>query len=376
MQLERKLFIELYREDNVKRRYSNYDEIKIRVKSGIEGSMMKEGLAKDYKPKPDDVLYFIPGCSVPRFKLKDKFKTTIKPSNATVAFVSSSTEVSNENMLCVQRNLYKINGQNVLNYIKSIHGHNSNKALKFASLLLNYGDEIYIHEDEWYRLKYYRDNKYPGSETFYAYMKRTTGIQHLSEEECGRLDSEYNGVRFYYKGATSKIADLNCPIYHQDEIIKYLNDSQMVIDEQQYNQLRMMGNSSDEENIILVMELMANCDYEKSFIYLLLLLKEFNSQIQDRKEFQHVNFKAMLSFLGMDPRRFNTQTEDINHYMMIMKKYNKFTRSNIQRLTQFFTHTKLDNNTWTYGPILKKSANDQLDEEDETNVEFINKQTV
>jgi hypothetical protein len=379
MQLERKIFIELYHYGEYKtRRYGPYTEIKFKIKEGTEGGKnMKDKLDTGYVPKPDDVLYFVPGCSVPRFKLKDRFKTTIKPSNATVAFVSSNSETSNENMLCMHRGLNKIDGNKIARFIEYIYGANSNKAMQLKSLMMNYGTEVYMNEDQFYTMQYYSitlpDNSIKVRYHDFA-SNNFTKENYATMEDKGRLDD--GSFSFYYKGSNSKMGELNCPIYHQDEILKYINEQQPVIDQKQYEQLRLMANSSDEENIILVMELMANCDYKKSFIYLLLLLKEFNSDIQARKEFNHVNFKAMLSFLGMDPRRFNYQVEDINHYMLMMKKYKEFTRSNIQRLTQFFTGTKMDNSTWTFGPILKKDAEDQLDDENENSVEFINNQTV
>jgi hypothetical protein len=376
MELERKIFLELYKDGEPKTsRYGYYDEIKIKVKEGIVGGEnMKHNLAKDYVPKDDDVLYFIPGCSVPRFKLKDRFKTTIKPSNATVAFVSSNTETSNENMLCMHRDLRKIDGNIIIQYIKYVYGINSNKAVQFKSLMLNYGNEIFMNDNHWYGLLWYGMKLQNTRDRMYDFLVNKLGTASISDRERGKLSDKK--FTFYYKGSNSRIKDLNCPIYHQDEILKYINEEQPVLDEKQYNQLRLMANSSDEENIILVMELMANCNYEKSLIYLLLLLKEFHSDIQSKKEFNHVNFKAMLSFLEIDPRRFNDQVQGINHYMLMMKKYKEFTRSNIQRLTQFFTGTKMNNSTWTFGPILKKDAEDQLDDENENSIEFINKQTV
>jgi len=379
MQLERKIFIELYYQGEYKtRRYGPYDEIKFKIKEGIEGGKnMKNKLDTGYVPKPDDVLYFVPGCSVPRFKLKDRFKTTIKPSNATVAFVSSSSETSNENMLCMHRDLNKLDGNKIARFIEYIYGSNSNKAMQLKSLMMNYGTEVYMNDDQFYAMQYYTiilaDNSVKVRYHDFACNNFTTE-NYASMEHKGRLDD--GSFSFYYKGSNSMLDELNCPIYHQDEILKYINEQQPVIDQKQYEQLRLMANSSDEENIILVMELMANCNYQKSFIYLLLLLKEFNSQIQVRKEFNHVNFKAMLSFLGMDPRRFNYQVEDINHYMLMMKKHKEFTRINIQKLTQLFIGSHINNSTWGSGPVLKKDAEDQLDNENENNINFISNQTV
>ena len=138
----------------------------------------------------------------------------------------------------------------------------------------------------------------------------------------------------------------------------------MVIDEQKYAELRLMANSSDAENIILVMELISNANFEKSFVYLLLLLKEFNSQIKARrKEIGHVNFKALLNFLDLDEK--SLVNIDIEMLMTGMKKHKQFTRPNVQRISQFFA-TNLaafpETDHFTSGPVLKAEAESLLDD--------------
>jgi cellulose synthase/poly-beta-1,6-N-acetylglucosamine synthase-like glycosyltransferase len=63
-----------------------------------------------------------------------------------------------------------------------------------------------------------------------------------------------------------------------DEILKQTN-KELILDEDIYNSLRDMLSSKNYENHKIAKELIANCDFEKSKIYLLLLLHEFNSSL-------------------------------------------------------------------------------------------------
>jgi len=67
-------------------------------------------------------------------------------------------------------------------------------------------------------------------------------------------------------------------IGEDDEILKQTN-KELIIDEYIYNSLRDMLSSRSYENHKIAKELIANCDFEKSKIYLLLLLHEFNRSL-------------------------------------------------------------------------------------------------
>ena len=119
------------------------------------------------------------------------------------------------------------------------------------------------------------------------------------------------------------------------------------------------------------MELMANANYKKSFVYLLLLLKEFKTEISARhKEISHVNFKALLNFLDLDEKKMSYIT--IEQLTAGMKKHKQFTRSNVQRVTQFFaagqnpeqhSDNGITNTThFTTGPVLRQDMEHELDD--------------
>ena len=56
-----------------------YDNINIQIRNGITDQIMKNHAEKDWTPAKGDRVYFFPGCTVPRFKVRAKYNTTIKP---------------------------------------------------------------------------------------------------------------------------------------------------------------------------------------------------------------------------------------------------------------------------------------------------------
>ncbi len=63
-----------------------------------------------------------------------------------------------------------------------------------------------------------------------------------------------------------------------------------------------MFKSSDKDNHIMAMEIMANSNYVESALYLLLLLEEYGHRIADCNTKNHVNFKSMVSYFGLRVR--------------------------------------------------------------------------
>jgi len=356
-------------------KYRPYEKISIKIKNGITNLMLKEELTDNWVPDKKDRLYFFPGCAVPRFKVREKFNTTIKPEYATAAFISSSGLKASDTMFDVVNQAVLVDGDFLSNWLEFVYGDKHHFVIKFKSLLINCEDDVVVDKLTLYKFKY----GCPSDATYdpqgmSSWRRNAHGESTLNVPQSEELS-------FYSPVVNSVLDKLDCPIYSQDAIIKLLNEDNIVINEKKYNELRVMANSSDAENIILVMELMANVNYKKSFVYLLLLLKEFKTQISARhKEISHVNFKALLNFLDLDERKMSHIT--IEQLTAGMKKHKQFTRANVQRVTQYFaagqepgTHQDngiTDTTHFTTGPVLRKEMEDQLDDyaiEDDVEIE-------
>ena len=66
-----------------------------------------------------------------------------------------------------------------------------------------------------------------------------------------------------------------------------------------------MFESSDDDNHVLAMEIMANSHYENSILYLLMLISEFHYTISNTHTKNHVNFKSMLAYFNWVPRNIS-----------------------------------------------------------------------
>ena len=344
---------------DVQRKHGPYSKINIRIKNGITSEDLSNEMNDDWTPDPKDRLYFFPGCAVPRWKVRDKYSTTIKPEYATAAFISSGGLKSSDDMFDAIPSAVLVDGDYIADWFVGIYGKDHHLVIKYKSLLLNCEDQVVVSNDVLYKLKF----GCPNDAVYPANIRKHRQRRH-GEDEYSVVIPSSEPLSFYSPVFDSSLNKLKCPIYSQDAIIKLLNEDNMVIDEQKYAELRLMANSSDAENIILVMELISNANFEKSFVYLLLLLKEFNSQIKARrKEIGHVNFKALLNFLDLDEK--SLVNIDIEMLMTGMKKHKQFTRPNVQRISQFFaTHLAAfpETDHFTSGPVLKPEAESLLDD--------------
>jgi len=337
---------------NANGKYTNYPSISIKVKTGILAEDLKLQLENNrWTPDDKDRLYFFPGCSVPRFKIKDRFNTTIKPEYATAAFISANDLKTSENMFTVHSQMYKRSLESTISWFNRIYGSEHHLSIKLKSLALNVQDDVLFHEDDSYQLNYKcpDDALYPN--TFKDWM-----------HSCGNNSINHDNTRFYQIQPDHQLSKITCPIYLQDEIIKLLNDKQTVIDEKMYRELNMMLDSSDSGNIILAMELMANANFKESFVHLFFLLKKHSRKIgKQKKEVNHVNFKSLLTFMGLTEKTMCNI--DIESILTQLKKHKQFTRRNVQQISSLFSGNGYDTTHFTTGPVLRIEHESILDDE-------------
>jgi len=101
-------------------------------------------------------------------------------------------------------------------------------------------------------------------------------------------------------------------IIEQNGLLEVINgDDCTTIDEDTYQNLRNMFNSSDSDNHLMAMEIMSNCNYKDSMLYLALLFyHHYDSQMYYVKAKNHVNFKSLKNYMGID-RHFHTHVDGV-----------------------------------------------------------------
>jgi len=254
----------------------------------------------DYVPTKGDKLYFLPGVNIPRVKMKD---LTIQYGIKSVRNIDDATHI--------------------------FAGRNTGPKIMDHSWLYRMPTETFreIFEatcdnmDEYYSenikeaLEYYQEDVILFSyETASGIRNSENKILEAAIDDIA-LKSARNSHTAYlvnsdYKAYFPAILSLN--IYDESKLLKYINgDDAVVIDSVMFGQLSDMFKSSDNDNHILAMEIMANCNYIDSLLYIEFLFKDYSSQMSNCHTKNHVNFKSLISFLGKNKNYMSTSIDEV-----------------------------------------------------------------
>ena len=338
------------------------EDISINIKKGFLKRDIIDAfnVQNTWTPKSNEKCYFLPGCTVPRFKVREKHSCTIKPEYATSVFMNIKHLDESDNTWSIIDDLCRVPKQIMIDFIEFAYGPTHVHTVKLKALTKNYED-VYMPANTCSSL---------WTETPDITGKKGKGLKDFRPEGMEAIDSNryyhyayFEEAKLYVPYKENIIDKITCDFYSQDELINQVNKGNVVIDGQKYIELCAMADSSDEENLILVMEIMANCDIQKSFIYLLLLLHKFGSQFYYTKEINHVNFKGLLSFLGIAKREIQ-YTIPLETFTETMKTHNQFNRINVITLTQLYAGSDYYPSThFENGPVLKQDVIKDMDDD-------------
>ena len=269
---------------------SDCDKIRgldVNIIEGLGDSLDTFVNSKGYVPTKGDTIYLLPGVNIPRMKLKDLalnlgIRVVRDPAKATVVFSGKSSVGK-----VTTSTWYYFADANII--------------LENVNKLCN--DIYYI-------------DKLEVAISSTGAERVCSGWSDMRNTLCnGNMDiyeSQYfYGIEPEYQETYDAIQGK--PIYCESELITNINgDDSTIIDYDVYKQLKSMFQSTDNDNHILAMEIMANSHYEKSVLYLLMLIADFNGIISNTHTKNHVNFKSMLAYFNWIPRNVCHQdSEDI-----------------------------------------------------------------
>jgi hypothetical protein len=251
---------------------------------------------KDYIPTKGDKLYFLPGVNIPRVKLKD---LTLEHGIKSVRDIDQATHV-----FC---------GKNTKDKLVTSHWYYSMDTELLREIVDNSED---IMDD------YYRENLrqalefYTESEVVVEYNSastmRNSGLQVLDKIDGPvlRNSSVYYTVDEAHKDLFPGILSLD--LYNESKLLKYINGvDAATIDDTMFLQISDMFKSSDQDNHILAMEIMANCNYIDSLLYIEMLFERYANRMSNCHTKNHVNFKSLISFLGKDKSYMHTTIDNV-----------------------------------------------------------------
>ena len=284
---------------------NTHDNVVITIDSRI-GSFNSDFIlplsTAEYVPQKGDKVYFLPGVNVPRVKFKEialeyGIRTVRNPNEADVFFGNKSTT----DKITDSKWVYKVETKYLINAL-------DNNLLQL--------DECYIDKLKT-ALEFYT-NEFIGTDHPFA-----MAIAENAETSQLRIHTISDDFIQLSQALEGKV------IYEESTIIDKLNGQDAsIIDAAMFNQLSTMFQSTDEDNHVLAMEIIANCKYSASLPYMLLLFKDFSGQMYNSHTRNHVNFKSLVGWLNGSVLQRNT----LDDLCDILKDKGQFVPKNLDIL--------------------------------------------
>jgi len=271
----------------------------------------------EYIPMKGDKLYFLPGVNIPRIKLKDlatKFgiRTVRDINEATIIFGSSKTK----DKMTGSSWKYKIPTTLVQLFFETYKNDMDDYQFSKIDNALEFYTEEYILTD-WSTARNFTDTDCP---QFNSYSLQPAYIDYVNNKKSSSeyvYDITTDYLNLFKSIQGKEIIDESC-------LLDQLNgDDAIIIDADMFTQLSTMFNSSDDDNHILAMEILANSKYKESLLYIEMLFKDYSYKIGNCHTKNHVNFKSLLSYLGKANRYIDTSLDNIMESLISKKVLTK-----------------------------------------------------
>ena len=244
-----------------------------------------------YNPVKGDKIYFLPAVNVPRIKFK----------NVCVEYgVKNIRDIEQANVIFgSKKSLYEMTDSHWKYKCPT------KDFLAFFELVKDKMDDYDIEKTET-ALEFYTNEfvamDYQLAECIQNHM------DHIDEYDL--YSHKMVIVKDQYKELFLNILDKE--VLDESSVINVLNGEDATeIDKVMFEHISDMFNSSDTDNHVLAMEIMANSKYTESLIYLELLFYKYSNAIYNTHTKNHVNFKSLISYLGKDKNYLNTSIDDV-----------------------------------------------------------------
>lgn len=265
-----------------------------------------------------DKIFFHKGCNVLREKVRDYtnrngISVTVKRENANIEFVSYKT--LNCYLDTPEDDIYPVVKENFCEFIK-----------------LNYGESLKHLYDSVLKLtcKYIFVSKMPH---YLHYMFLATPPGRFDSKNVIAINSKLGLKKLMDDinpsgcSISEKISNYYCKIinpedfgvinsivkgsgksniYLQDQINRLINEDSVIVDKAMYLNLELMLSSGQESDAQVAVEIMANSNLDKSLGRIMFLLKNNYYKINGFKCCTHVNFKSLISYIGLSPIYLST----------------------------------------------------------------------
>ena len=276
----------------------NYEDEKIEVDFHHFFDPRKlEKSFEEFNPEKDAKIFITKGVNLPRVKLREYVKDkniglTTKLENADIVITSSSAILDTY----TQHKWYTFISVDQLVQFKYVFSDPSSLddyPYNFVSL-------------EWHLIQELNKRVVEYVETTTKWIHKIIDLENLEEVK-------------------TKI------LCYPDSLISSVQEEGVIIDHDYYKQLDSMINSTDDDNLVLAMELMSNSYYDKSAAYLLILFYEYQHKFEYSSKKNHVNFKGLLDYFDMSTRSIHMPFNKIINELIAKKV---LTKENMDIITE------------------------------------------
>jgi hypothetical protein len=254
-----------------------------------------------YTPKAGDKIYFMPGVNVPRVKLKDLIlkdgiKVVRNPDEANIIISATDTIPKISSRFWS----YPLPVSILKLYVEKMNDVLDHKYIEDITSALEFYTKDTVLCD-WATLRNISDSDLPMYQDLIKLPEYDT-LSALSGDYFYKIDEDYKELYDKVK---------NTKHIHETCLLEILNGPDaVVIDTEMYEQLKQMLASSDNDNHVLAMEIMANCKYKESILHLEMLFFLYADTMYSKSSRNHVNFKSLLSYLEKT-NSMHTKIDDI-----------------------------------------------------------------
>tara|TARA_R110001592_G_scaffold26926_6_gene100342 strand:- start:4899 stop:6290 length:1392 start_codon:yes stop_codon:yes gene_type:complete len=258
-----------------------------------------------WTPQMKDKIYFMKGCTVPRIKLKDlsvkyKIRTTTDLETATVVVGSDRAGEK----LFKNTWTHTVPAKTFFATIEAL----KELSPDFDNYYANQIDDILEGFDrdelthiavDWNTARWCQptnSNNGPLGPVILKKLGLTKDQFNASSIRTNKNDNLWtisdDNLEIYDQVKTKNIIE-------QNALLEVVNgDDSVLIDLDTYQNLRNMFKSSDTDNHVMAMEIMANANYLDSLLHLEMLFFHHSHQIDNSRTRNHVNFKSLKNYLG------------------------------------------------------------------------------
>lgn len=293
-----------------------------------------------YVPVAKDRLYIFPDCNIPRFKVKG----FCEANNLSVAKFKDTANIWFSNEDNIKDSYFEefnycatVTKRAMLKYLAEVKiRYNGNELSELIRDIENsQANFVIINSSFIYQIKNYGAFKGPK----YEFLERSDLENYDDDDKVIPFDEtliEYDSDKdYYYFENAEKEAEYTTllthgNVYDESALVSLLN-SELVMDKEIYEGMKNLFESGDTSNHRVAMESMANCDYLKSAIYLLFLVKDYRSKMYNSDMKNHINFKSFLKFFDINVRDYIT----FDNIVEILIKKDIMTRENLALIMPF-----------------------------------------